>query len=40
MLEFDSTHLLLVSGGPYSNLAATLALPDEALRLEIPPMQR
>lgn len=37
MLAFSSDQPLLVFGGPYSNLAATLALQAEARRLAVPP---
>jgi predicted phosphodiesterase len=37
MIEFDGSGPLLVFGGPYSNLRATLALREEARRRGIPP---
>ena len=39
MNEIDPTRPLLVFGGPYSNLAATRALIEEAARRDIPPTQ-
>jgi predicted phosphodiesterase len=37
VISFDDARPLMVFGGPYSNLAATLALRAEAERLSIPP---